>query len=408
MSKILNTDILVVGGGLVGSLFANFAADAGFEIVLVDKSDIQEFSKPGFDGRASAVSFRNKEILAKNNIWSHLETNAQPILDIRVSEEDSKSFLHFDHQNIGNEPLGYMLENRYLRKVFYNKLIKRKNIKIFNGNEVKEFFNTSGNISCKLSNSIVINSSLLIAADGSNSTFRRKSNIDVFYKDYKQTAIVATVKHEKPHNGVAHERFRSPGPFAILPLPGNFSSLVWVEKNNSVNYLFKLENEKFQNELQKRFGNFLGKVEIVSPKSKYKLRLIHAKKYFAERLVLLGDSAHSIHPLAGQNFNSTIQDISSLVLILKKRSLLGMDIGSADILKEYDNLRRPSNDRLIAMTTFLNSYFSTNRPFRKITRRLGIDIVNKVPDAKNFFMKYAGGSGVKEDTPDFSDINTFI
>jgi 2-polyprenyl-6-methoxyphenol hydroxylase and related FAD-dependent oxidoreductases len=225
-------------------------------------------------------------------------------------------------------------------------------------------------------------------------------------KDFLQTAIVTTVKHEKPHNGIAHERFRAPGPFAILPLVGNYSSLVWVEKNKTVEYLLNLSDKDFQNELQKRFGNFLGNIETVTPKLKYNLKLFHAKKYFDNRLILIGDAAHTIHPLAGQNLNLTIQDITSLVIMLKKKYMLGLDLGSINILSEFDKLRRPNNDRLIFMTTFLNSLFSTEDSLRKISRRLGISLVDKIKPAKIFFMNYAGGKG--EEIPNFSDINTYL
>ena len=217
---------------------------------------------------------------------------------------------------------------------------------------------------------------------------------------------MTTVKHQKHHNGIAHERFRTPGPFAILPLRGNLSSLVWVEKNVTVDYLLNLSDRDYKDELRKRFGGFLGDVQTITPSLQYKLKLFHAKQYYNHRIVLVGDAAHTTHPLAGQNFNLTIQDLSSLVCMLKKKSMLGLDIGSIDTLKAYDKLRRPYNDRLIAMTTFLNSLFSTDDPLRKFSRRFGIDLVNRVPPAKNFFMNYAAGK--KRNIPNFSDINSYL
>ena len=406
MVEKLDADITVIGAGLVGSLFANFAADAGFKVIIVDKSSHQDFIKTNFDGRASAISFGNKQLLEVNNLWKSISKHAQPILEIRVSEENSNSFLHFNHSDIGPDPLGYMVENRYLRKAFFESINKKENIQLLDEHEITDLSTSNGKGECFLSKSKIIESNLIVAADGIKSKVTEKLNIDFVEKDYQQTAIVTTVKHEKLHNGIAHERFRTPGPFAILPLKGNFSSLVWVESNPTAESLLNLDSKNFNLELEKRFGKFLGKVESIPPKWKYKLKLSHAKQYYQQRLVLIGDAAHATHPLAGQNFNSSIQDISSLVYMLKKKSILGLDIGTIEILRKYDNIRRPSNDRLIAMTTFLNSLFSTNDPIKKFSRRFGVGFVQNSRIAKNFFMNYAGSK--QKIVPNFSDISTYI
>ncbi|PPR79494.1 MAG: 2-octaprenylphenol hydroxylase [Alphaproteobacteria bacterium MarineAlpha2_Bin1] len=403
MVEKLDADITVIGAGLVGSLFANFAADAGFKVIIIDKANHKDLIKNSFDGRASAISFGNKRILEVNNLWGEINKYVQPILEIRVSEEGSNSYLHFDHKEIGSDPLGYMVENRYLRKVFFESIIKKKNVQLFDEHEITDFSTLNGRGKCFLNNSKVIDSDLIVAADGIKSKIREKSNIEFIEKDYRQTAIVTTVKHEKHHNGIAHERFRTPGPFAILPLRGNMSSLVWVESNITAEKLLKLESNKFNFELEKRFGDFLGSIVSVPPNWKYKLKLSHAKQYYQHRIVLIGDAAHATHPLAGQNFNASIQDITSLVYMLKKKSILGLDIGIVDTLRKYDKLRRPSNDRLIAMTTFLNSLFSTNNSIKKFSRRTGIALVQNSGFAKNFFMNYAGNKDIN--IPNFSDIN---
>ena len=401
----LEADITVIGAGLVGSLFANFAADAGFNVIIVDKSNSSDLVSNDFDGRASAISYGNKEILEENNIWESIDRYAQPILEIRVSEEGSNSFLHFNHSDTGTNPLGYMVENRYLRRAFFEKIKYKKNIKLLDGRKIKNISTNPGKGRCFLNSSEVIESDLIVAADGPNSKVREESLISRVEKDYLQTAIVTTVKHEKPHNGIAHERFRVPGPFAILPLQGNRSSLVWVETNLQAENLLLLDSANLNKELQKRFGDFLGDVETVSPIWKYKLMLSHANQYYMHRIVLIGDAAHATHPLAGQNFNLSIQDITSLVCMLKKKSILGLDIGAIETLRKFDKVRRPSNERLIGMTTFLNSLFSSSDPLRKFSRRFGLNLVQKMPSAKNFFMNYAGGK--KKVITNFSDIDTY-
>ena len=408
--KKLDADITVIGAGLVGSLFANFAADAGFNVIIVDKSSSSELTNNDFDGRASAISFGNKQILEKNKIWESIDKYAQPILEIRVSEEGSNSFLHFNHSETGKNPLGYMVENRYLRRAFLEQIKNKENIMLLDEHKIKNISRNLGRGKCFLDTSDVIESDviesdLIVAADGPNSKIREDLSIDRVEKDYRQTAIVTTVKHEKSHNGIAHERFRVPGPFAILPLQGNYSSLVWVESNLKAEDLLKLNSNDFNNELAKRFSNFLGKVEIVSPIWTYKLKLSHAKKYYTDRVVLIGDAAHSTHPLAGQNFNLSIQDITSLVCMLKNKSILGLDIGTIETLRKFDKIRRPNSERLIAMTTFLNSLFSSSKPARKFSRKFGLTLVQNFPTAKNFFMNYAGGK--RKVIPNFSDISTY-
>ena len=386
-----NLSVVVVGGGLVGSTFACLAASHGFNVKLIDQSNFSKMTSSEFDGRASAISKSSKLILQSLNIWKDIIDELQPIWQIRVSEENSINFLHFSSSDYGEEPLGYMIENRSLRKAIFKSISKYPNICVYESTKVvkvdsdikesKVFLDNNKKISCKL----------VVAADGRNSSLRTMSKINHSLTDYNQVALVASVEHEYPHNGIAHERFRSLGPFAILPLKGNLSSLVWVEPTKNGNFLFNQSDEKFLGELERRFGNFLGSLKLVGPRWKYDLSLMHANKYYCQRLALIGDAAHSMHPLAGQNLNLAFADSKVLINELVEAAKIGLDVGNKDILSVYHYKRINKNSTFAFATGGLNYLFSNNIIPVKIARGLGLSIVNKMPLLKQFFINYAGG-----------------
>tara|TARA_Y100000590_G_C15730663_1_gene1016899 strand:+ start:431 stop:1612 length:1182 start_codon:yes stop_codon:yes gene_type:complete len=387
-----NLSIVVVGGGLVGSTFACLAANHGFNVKLIDQSNFSKMTSDDFDGRASAISKSSKLLLENLNIWKDLIDELQPIWQIRVSEENSKNYLHFNSNDYGEEPLGYMVENRSLRKAIIKTIGEFPNISVYESTKVVKVEADSSESKVLLDNNQNISCKLVVAADGRNSSLRAMSNINCSFTDYNQVALVTSVEHEFSHNGIAHERFRPLGPFAILPLKGNLSSLVWVESTKNGNFLFNQSDEKFLIELERRFGNFLGSLKLAGPRWKYDLSLMHANKYFGRRLVLIGDAAHSIHPLAGQNLNLSFSDSKVLINELVEAAKVGLDIGNEDILSAYYHQRKNKNSTFAFATGGLNFLFSNNIVPVKFTRGLGLSIVNKIPLLKQFFINYAGGA----------------
>jgi len=384
-------DVAICGGGLVGLTLGLALARYGVETAIIDSTPLDDLLSKDFDGRASSIALGSKNVLSAIGVWSYLESDAQPILQIRVSDGNSPLFLHYDRLDLGEEPLGWMVENRILRISLLKALKNFNKVSHFAPESVKSF-NVSDDIAImKLSNGRIIESSLAVAADGRNSFLRSESGIKNIELSYNQVGIVCTVKHQFPHQGIAHEKFLPSGPFAILPLTSNRSSLVWTENSVLAPKILSLDKEDFLRELLHRFGDFLGEIELEGPRWSYPLSLSYAKEYVAQRTALIGDSAHSIHPIAGQGFNLGIRDCAALAEVIVETRRLGLDVGSEDLLKQYQRFRRFDSAMFTAVTHGLNLLFSNQNSSLQIIRRFGLAGINQSPPIKKFFMRHAMG-----------------
>jgi 2-octaprenyl-6-methoxyphenol hydroxylase len=233
---------------------------------------------------------------------------------------------------------------------------------------------------------------LAVSAEGRNSPSREAAGISVSGWSYHQAGIVCTVRHDQPHNGVAQEHFLPAGPFAILPLVGNRSSLVWTEREDLTPTMMALDDAAFRNEVAKRFGDYLGTLEIEGPRWSYPLSLQLAESYVAPRLVLVGDAAHGMHPIAGQGLNVGLRDVAALAQVLTDAARLGFDIGGRDVLERYQRWRRFDNLTLLAVTDVLNKLFSNDIEPVRMLRGAGLAAVDKMPALKRLFMRHARGS----------------
>jgi 2-octaprenyl-6-methoxyphenol hydroxylase len=390
---MIETDIVIVGGGAVGTAFSVFVAQAGFAVVMIDRQAAANLAAEPFDGRAFAISYGTRRILDAAGIWTAVAAEAEPILEIRVSEARSPFFLHYEHGDLGPDPLGWMVESRHLRRALHALVAQTKGITFLAPTAVETDRRDQFRAELTLADGRRVRASLIVAADGAESPLRSRAGISVTKWDYHQTAIVTTVAHERAHRGIAHEHFRPPGPFAILPLRANRSSLVWVERPPQAAALLALARPDFDRELRQRFGDFLGQVESVGPIWSYPLRLRLANRYVAPRLALLGDSAHTLHPLAGQNLNLAFRDAATLADVLADARRLGEDIGALHVLARYERARRADNLRLFAATDGLNRLFSNDWGWLRRTRGLGLAAVDRLPGLKRLFMAEARGSG---------------
>ena len=396
-SRPFEAEVLIIGGGLVGATLATAFGQAGMDVAVVDTADPRAGLDAGFDGRASAIALATQRMLAGLDIWPALAAEAAPILDIRVSEGSSLFFLHYDHRDAGDQPFGYMVENRNLRKTLFYRLQDLKTVRMMAPQSVVALDRQNHGVTAELSDGRKINAPLAVAADGRASKTRDDAGIRVTSWSYEQVGIVCTVGHEHCHDFVANEHFLAAGPFAILPLkgdskhPGHCSSLVWTERADLAPGIMALDDAGFMAELEYRFGDFLGKLEIIGPKWCYPLSLQFAENTIDRRLALVGDAAHSMHPIAGQGLNMGLRDVAALAEVVLDARRLGLDIGDGVVLERYQRWRRFDNTLMLAMTDGLNKLFSNNiRPLR-LARDLGLAAVNSLPPLKKFFMSHAMG-----------------
>jgi len=399
----LKVDILVIGGGLAGGTLSLALAQNGFLVATVDKEDMVGWTDRGFDGRASAIALSSQRVLDGVGIWDVIKDEAAPIHDIRVSDGHSPLFLHYDHEELasGDEeaaPFGYMVENRSIRKGLNAQVPKTKGLTYFAPNEVVTLERAKDGVRAMLKDGSEIRADLVVACEGRNSPTRDAAGIKLTKWDYRQAGIVCTVDHERPHDFCAQEHFLPSGPFAILPLPGTAekpacrSSIVWTERADLWPIMMELDDDDFTEELELRFGDFLGEIKVVGPRFAYPLSLQYAETYIAERLALVADSAHGMHPIAGQGLNMGLRDVAALAEVLVEARRLGQDIGSLAVLEKYQRWRRFDNDLMLGVTDALVKLFSNDAEPIKLARDFGMAAVHQFPDLKRFFMRHAMGT----------------
>ena len=390
------TDLLISGGGMVGLTLALACAQGGLKTVIVDSAPAALQLEPAFDGRVSALAYASVRLLTALGVWDDLAPHAQPIREILVTDgkvagATSPFSLHFDAQEVGAESLGHIAENRHTRAALQAAVARAANLELIAPATIKSLATDAGSAVVTLADGSQIAAALVIAAEGRESRLRAQMGINTIGWSYPQTGIVATVEHEKPHNGVAYEHFLPSGPFAILPMTGNRSSLVWTESKTKAPGLLALDETGFHAELARRFGDHLGTTRAAGPRWSYPLAFHIARDFVKPRFALAGDTAHGIHPIAGQGLNLGLKDAAALAEVLLDAARLGRDIGALDTLKRYERWRRFDSFTLAASTDAMNRLFSNDiAPLRHL-RDLGLGVVDAIGPARRFFMRHAGG-----------------
>ena len=389
-------DILISGGGMVGLPLGLALAQGGLKVLIADAAPPSRMLDPRFDGRVSALAYASVRMLAALGVWESLAPDAQPIREILVTDGQagkpaSPFSLHFDAQEVGAAALGHIAENRHIRAALHEAVARQENLELLAPASVKSLSVEAGRAVARLADGEEISAALVIAADGRDSPLRGQMGVQVIGWSYPQTGIVATVEHEKPHNGVAYEHFLPSGPFAILPMTGNRSSLVWTEDKTKAPGLLALDEAGFNDELSRRFGSHLGQTKSAGQRWSYPLSFHLARDFVRPRFALAGDCAHGIHPVAGQGLNLGLKDAAALAEVLLDAGRLGRDIGALDTLKRYERWRRFDSFALAASTDALNRLFSNDIMSLRHLRDLGLGIVDAIGPARRFFMRHAGG-----------------
>ena len=399
-------DLAIVGAGLNGSLLALAAGEAGLSTALIDRVPLATLTQPGFDGRTTAVAFTSQRLFAALGVWDEIASEAEPISDIRISDAGhdgraSPFFLHFDHREAAEdpetaEPMGWIVENRFLRAALLRQLSDCPRVELVSPDEVVETERDPARAGLTLKSGRRLAARLIASAEGRFGSMREEAGIGARSWSYEQIAIVLVAHHAEPHRGVAQEKFLPGGPFAILPMRDgpageHRSSIVWTERSDLARRLLELDEPRFQAEFARRFGDHLGPVVAAEPRWSYPLRLVHAERYTDTRLVLVGDAAHGIHPIAGQGYNLGVRDIAALVEVMVDAKRLGLDVGGADTLERYAQWRRADNLTMVAATDLLNRLFSNDIAPLRLVRDAGLAAVNRAPALRKFFVRHAMG-----------------
>ena len=392
-SETLGCDVLVVGGGLVGSAFAIACASIGVRVVLVDQLAPVTRAAEKFDGRTFAIAYGSKRILDGIGLWPHVADEAQPILEIRVADNNAPLFLHYDHKEVGDDPLGWIVESRWLRQAAYDRIKALPSLVQASPVTAEITKRDAEGVTAILSDGREVRARLLVCAEGKSSAIRAQAGIRSLTHQYGQDGIVCTVEHEHPHRGIAVEHFFPAGPFAILPMTGNRSSIVWTERADLAKEILALDLPGFETELRRRFGDFLGKIKTVGPRARYPLDITLPERITDQRLALLGDAAHGIHPIAGQGLNLGIRDVAVLAELVADACRLGLDPGSAGLLAQYQHRRRFDILALTAVTDGMNRLFSNRIGPLRLARDIGLALVGTPPltPLRKLLMRHAMG-----------------
>lgn len=409
VSPMLEVSVAIIGAGPVGATLAAALAARGVPVAVIDAAPLPPMELSGFDGRAYAIALASKRLLVQAGIWDRLPTTPCPIegikvADGRVGEAPSSLDLDFNAAEVADEPFGWMVEARALRVALNARLPHLAHLHAFAPMTATVARDTNG-ATVTLADGRMIRAALVIGAEGRNSPLRQQAGIGTARHDYGQIGMVGAFAHELPHHNRALELFLPAGPFAQLPLSdlGSFgtsplphaSSFVWTERRSVATRMLALPDADFARELRRRIGDHLGAIEPIGRRWHYPLTAMHATRYVAERLALVGDAAHGMHPIAGQGLNIGFRDVAALVDLVAEAHAVGADVGSASLLARYQAMRRPDALMMIGATHVLEKLFGNDIGPVRWARRLGIAAVDRIPRLKRAFARQAMGLSLR-------------
>ena len=396
-------DIAIVGGGFNGPALALAAAQVGLRVIVLDATSHKPRKNAKFDGRAYALALASKRLLAAVGVWENVAQDAEPMLNIRVSDGHagvgaSPFFMDFDHAELEEGPMGYMVEDRHLRYALQAAMQTSPLIEYRLATRVTGQSTGPEGVTLSLANNQKITTRLLVGADGRQSGTAARAGITYTGWQYGQTALVCAVEHDRPHGGVAHQFFMPAGPMAVLPLSARRSTVVWSEKTDNAAVIKTLDDAAFLDVLRPRFGDFLGDIALTGGRFSYPLGMMIAKSYIAPNVALIGDAAHGVHPIAGQGLNAGLRDVAALIQVLSEAKQRGEDFASQPVLARYQLWRRFDATALAVTTDGFNRLFSNDNPILRLGRDLGMGMINAMPKVRRGILREA--AGLTGDLPD--------
>lgn len=389
-------DVAILGGGLIGMAMAVAMARHGMSVVLIDPAPVADRAALGFDGRAYAVAPGSRNLLAATGIWDGIAPEAQPIRQIEVTDRvqgpAAPGNLHFDPIDAGSDTLGWIIEDHILRGALLT-AVEAAGVAHIAPGRAEHVERDAYSARVNLADGREILASLVVACDGRKSATAQAAGIQYLAWGYAQTGLVSAISHSLPHEGLAHQGFYPGGPFAVLPMTGNRSALVWSERAAAASDIAALSDEAYMEAVRARIGDRLGTLDLLGKRWAYPLGLSLASRYAVPRLVVAGDAAHGVHPIAGQGMNLGLRDVAALTEVLVGARRLGLDIGSAEVLSNYERWRRFDATALSLGMDALNRMFSTSAGPIQAMRSFGLGLVQKMPGVQRAFMQAASGTG---------------
>ncbi|RJF81395.1 FAD-binding protein [Azospirillum cavernae] len=391
----LAAEVVILGGGLAGLSMAAALATAGVPVVCIDQDSPDRQADDGFDIRTTAIAYASMKVLEGAGVWKHMVDKAGPMLDIRIADQFSPLFVHYDHTELAvdgqHRPFGWILDNKDMRRALFARVAELPGLIHLAPAKATAITRNRSGASVKLADGRVVRAKLVIGADGRKSLAREGAGIKVRRWSYDQSAIICTIHHSEPNKGIAVEHFMPNGPFAVLPMTENRCSIIWSEKRSLVQTYLDLPDDQFIEELSRRSGGYLGEITLATRREAWPLSVLLAERFIAERLALIGEAAHAIHPIAGQGLNLGLRDVAALAEVIVDAHRLGLDVGGPEVLARFQRWRRFDTVLLAAVCDGLVHLFSNNIPPIRLARDLGMGLVNRLPPVKRFFMKHAMG-----------------
>lgn len=394
--NLLQYDVIIIGGSIVGAALANLLAQTGLTIAVVEQRDLIASSitpHSEYALRVSAINWESQQILQQIGVWAEVQaTRISPYHKMYVWDKSSKAHIQFSDEEIGQLELGYIIENTVMQQALLTKLQGARNIEFYSGVSLQQLKVEADKVTVVLSSGQSITANVLIGADGISSKVRELAGIGFDYKDYQHTAIIGTAHCEKPHQQTAWQCFLPDGVLAMLPLSDQHTcSIVWSCDKAVAERLIKLDELSFNMALHDIFNEHLGKIELQSERLSFPLAMRHAKYYVVPRVVLVGDAAHTIHPLAGQGLNLGLADAAYLAKVISETSQARRDIGLVANLRAYERWRKKENLAMICAMQGFKDVFGATSSVLIWLRGRGLNFVNNLPMLKNFFIRRAMG-----------------